>query len=130
MKKIILATMASAGLLAGCATDAGLIDRPLISGTNAGLFDTNGNGLFERNEYTAFRNKNFGVWDSDRDGFIDRNEFGVGWRTMGWDDEVGAFGAFDDDADGVLETSEFFGDDEFGLWDTDRDGILDGDEWF
>ena len=129
MKKMFLATLASAGLLAACATDAGLIDRPLISSTNAGLFDTNGNGLFERTEYTAFRN-NFGVWDANRDSFIDRNEFGLGWRNFGWGNEAGAFGAFDDNRDGMLDRNEFFGDDEFGLWDRNRDGILDGGEWF
>lgn len=130
MNRLLLTAIASAGLLTGCATEAGLVDRNLISGTNAGLFDTNRNGLFDRAEYTAFRNNNFTTWDTNRDLRIDRNEFGVGWRNMGWDDDFGAFGAFDDDADGFLDTNEFFGDDEFGLWDEDRDGVLDGDEWF
>lgn len=129
MKKMIIAAAASAGLLAGCATDAGLVDRNLISGTNAGLFDTNGNGLFEADEYTAFRS-NFGAWDTNRDTRLDRNEFGAGWANLGWDDDVGAFGAFDDDADGFLDGGEFFGEDEFGVFDEDRDGVLDGDEWF
>ena len=130
MKRIFLATIASAGLLAGCATEAGMMDRPLISGTNVAMFDTDGDGMFERSEYTAFRDNNFGLWDANRDGFVDRTEFATGWRNMGWDNDVGAFGAFDDNADGFLGTNEFFGDDEFGLWDRNRDGFLDGDEWF
>ncbi|WP_126173060.1 hypothetical protein [Altericroceibacterium xinjiangense] len=130
MKTILIAAMASAGLLAGCATDAGMVDRNLISGTNAGLFDTDRDGLFERAEYDAFRTNNFGTWDANRDNRIDRNEFTTGWRNVGWDDDASAFGAFDDDADGFLGMNEFFGDDEFGVWDESRDGVLDGDEWF
>lgn len=108
---------------------AGMVDRPLISGTNAGLFDTNRNGLFERTEYTAFRN-NMGMWDTNRDRVINRAEFGAGWNSIGWDDDTGAFSAFDDNSDGIIGNDEFFSDDEFGLWDEDQDGVLDDDEWF
>jgi hypothetical protein len=129
MKKLILATVAAAGLLSGCATDAGLIDRPLISGTEAGLFDTDGDGLFERAEYDAFGDDNFEVWDTNDDNWIDENEFGAGFDEAGWDDDEGAFDTFDDDTNSYLDDDEFFDDEDFADWDVDADGILDDDEW-
>lgn len=101
----------------------------MVSGTNAGLFDTDGDGLFEQAEYTAFGDNNFGVWDSDDDGWIDDNEFGVGFDNAGWDNDVGVFDNFDDDDNSFLDSNEFFAGDEFGVWDSDSDGILDDDEW-
>ena len=129
MKKLLLAAIAAAGLLGGCASDDGLIDNNLIAGNETGIWDTDRDGLFEQAEYTAFGDNNFGVWDTNDDNWIDENEFGVGWTNVGWDDDDEAFGVFDDNSDGFLDNDEFFGDDEFGVWDNDDDGVLGFDEF-
>ena len=61
----------------------------------AGLFNTNRNGMFERAEYTAFGDNNLVLWDSNN--YLDSYEF------FG-DDE---FGVWDRNRDGLLDTDEW-----------------------
>lgn len=129
MRKLLVAAVAAGGLLAGCATDAGLIDENVFAEGSAGVFDTDGDGLFESAEYDAFGDTYFDNWDTNDDDWLDAGEFDVGWDSVGFDDETGAFETFDNDDNGFLGDDEFFDDEEFGAWDTDRDGALDDDEW-
>ena len=101
-------------------------DLGLIEGVS-GLFDTDGDGLFERAEYDAFGENNFGLWDANDDNWIDENEFGVGWTEAGWDNDIGAFDTFDEDNNNFLDSNEFFDDEDFGVWDSNADGVLG--EW-
>lgn len=146
MRKVLISTLAAATMgfgLSGCATLVGagagaaavaategeLLEGNLFSETNAGLFDTDRDGKFERNEYDAFGDNNFGVWDSNDDGWIAEDEFGLGWNNIGWDDDDGVFDTFDDDGNNYLDSNEFFDDEEFIEWDTNSDGFLGTDEW-
>ena len=88
MKKLFLASIAAAGPLTGCATDAGMIDQNFVA-ANDGVWDTNNDGAFDRTEYTWFGGNSFGLWDANDDNLIDTDEFGAGWNNIGFEDDKG-----------------------------------------
>jgi hypothetical protein len=101
MKKLMM-TSAAALLVAGTAFAADT------------SWDTNGDGMIDRDEYNAGMSQNdstFGAWDSDGDGTLSRGEYETGVQES---DDPDGFGSWDE---------------RYSGWDADEDDMLSSDEY-
>lgn len=92
-------------------------------------FDTNADGMLDRDEVAGTYVNNFTAWDADDDGFLSEEEFYTTTfaNTDADDDDFISEDEWNAGATGMF--GNYVGDDDFATWDADEDGSLDANEW-
>lgn len=105
-------------------SDATILDEPV-----AATWDTNNDGILQKDEYTAWHQRGISAWDTNSDNRLSLQEFSAGWIDAGFKDADTIFALWDDNVDQYLTDDEFFDDEEWPNWDTNSNGALEPTEF-
>jgi predicted small secreted protein len=147
MRKILIASLASAAMLAGCNTVRG-VGRDVESVADAfdpgrtyatcgsyGLIDRNGDGRISADEWNAYRGGAFAAWDANHDGRVSQREFSNCWYGGGFWGSYNhanwrpAFDSFDLNHDGWITADEFFSTASWARLDPSNTGYITAWPW-
>lgn len=96
--------------------------EPETQGAALEVWDDDGDGVLDIDEFEGHAGTNFYAWDADRDGVLDDDELGAKL------DPATGIAAWDADRDGVLDEDEFEAG-MFDTWDADDSETIDDDEF-